>query len=74
MSKVIDFPNQSIEISPDKVLEGAIGTNFESIMIIGWEADGRMYTSTSNSNTLEDIATLDIARSLLITNMFGDGE
>ncbi len=70
MSTVVDFPGETrLNIPAEKILETAQLCELESVIVVGWKDDGDMYLSSSSSNVLEAIATLDVARAALVNDM-----
>jgi len=67
---VIEFPGETrLDIDPEKVLKSAQESDFESVVVVGWQENGDMYLAGSSANVLETIATLDIAKAALIRDM-----
>lgn len=67
---VVDFPGETrLDLDPKRILETALDQDFECVLVVGWKNDGDMYLAGSAANTLETIATLDIAKAALVRDM-----
>jgi hypothetical protein len=58
------------DISPDKVLEAAIG-KLTAVIVIGWTESRGFYLALSQGNLSENLMLLEISKAMLMDYMLG---
>lgn len=69
MSNVIDLPvTTTLDIPPDKVLEGAKG-KVDEVFVIGWDKDDNLWLSSSSSDMRKVNWLLDCAKHKIFSDV-----
>lgn len=67
---IIEFPGETrLDLPAEKVLNAALESNLESVIVVGWKEDGDMYLAGSAGDVMETIASLEIAKAALVKEM-----
>lgn len=70
MGEIIDLPcDTSLAIHPDKVLEAAIGTGIEDLMLLCIDADGRFQMCLSEPDMRTALLLLELARKRIVDEL-----
>ena len=71
---VLPFPNRLIgaglKVSPDQVLEQAQGKILHACVVIGWDADGKIYVAGSEG-VQESVFMMEAAKQWLLAGAAG---
>jgi len=63
MSNVTDFPGVSRASTPvPKILASAAGQRLQSVVVIGWREDGKIYFASSDSDGAEVLWLMENAK------------
>lgn len=74
MGKVISLETATaVEISPDRVLQGAVNANLTEVVVIGQKPDGTVYFAMSTAEVPDVNWMLDCAKRLLMDGLM-DGD
>ena len=52
----------TVPIDPETVLDGASGANLDACMVIGWDADGKLYLASSDAELGGLLLLLELAK------------
>lgn len=56
----------TLDVPVDRVLEGAIEQDLRSVMVIGWDKDGKFYVASSDTRKADLNWLLDLAKQRLL--------
>lgn len=71
-SNVVEFPGDTLcDISPDKVLQEAVGA-LKEVIVIGTGIDGQFYMASSSSSLGDNLLLLKLAERDLVDLATGD--
>lgn len=60
------------EIPAETILNAALETKFQQLMVVGWTEDGVLYMAATTGYNPDNMALLDIAKQELISFYRGD--
>ncbi len=67
MSNVVEFNGiTSLDLTPDRVIQGALNAKMTEVVIVGFDEDGEFYFASSKADSGDVIYHLEMAKHKLL--------